>query len=240
MGAKGIFTIAESQPCPALAEVVERLKREFDPVQVGRWNFDIRQFRSTTSSTDGASRGAPAAPSFLQILSQPTRAGPLEVTVTTTVEAQSQTTISIPPDQVEGFLQLVASKLGGLWAPRPTLQVSGGSVYDLGEFFVRVGELRQAGSQVASRGLIVLIEEADQASSDENVSGGSISLAGPATRDENRVDGDVTAARDTLRNVWDSLQMEGAKEFIRAGPRDPGATRFDEAQLCCEALRLRS
>ena len=215
----------------------ERLKKEFGSTQIGRWNLELRQFRSTVQSADAASRGGVAAPSFLQVLSMSTRDGPPAVTVTTTIEAQPQTSIAIPPDQTENFLQLIASKLGGLWTPRPPLQVFRGSVFDLGEFLVRVGELRQAGSQNALRGLIVIIEEVDLAAQSEEYTAknGSCSAG-----DANGIGINSTISRDMLRSIWNSVHIEGAKEFIRAVPRDPEATRFDEAQHCCEALRLRS
>ena len=230
-----IFTVSENQH-PGLTEVVERLTRELDATPVGRWNLELLQFRSSASSTDAASRGGVAAPSFLQVLSLSTRTSLPEATVTTTIEAQPQSTIAIAPDQIGSFLQVVASKLGGLWAPRPPLQVSAGLVWDLGgEFFIRIGELRQAGNQTAPRGLIFVIEEVDSVSEGEQGAEDTKTV-----RDENGVADDLSVAQDVLRGVWNSFGIEGAKEFIRRSPRDPKASRFSEAQVYCEALRLRS
>ena len=209
--------------------------REFDAAAVGRWSLDLRQFRSTASSTEIASRSNVAAPGFLQILNLSTKAGLQEVTITTTIETQPPVTVAIPNGQTESFLQLVFAKLGGLWTPRPPLQVLG-SVYDLGDVSIRVGELRQLGSQTAPKGLILMIEEEENTSERDKETSADRASATTAKV----ANGEFSTARDKLQGIWNRLHIEGAKEFVREGTRDADAAKFDEAQLFCEALRLRS
>ncbi|KAI9659426.1 MAG: hypothetical protein M1821_001684 [Bathelium mastoideum] len=232
-GLYGIFTVPENQPRPTLAEVEERVSRAFNCAPVGRWHLALRQFRSTVpSAVDAAPRGGAAAPTSLQVLSMSTGAGPPEVTVTSKVEGQPQTFSGIGSNQFESFLQLVTTKLGGLWTLRPPGQVASGSVYDIGEFLIRVGELRPAGSQTASRGLIVMIEEVESPLPED--------WKGPSDFGyTDYLDPDSTVGRDMLKEIWNRLHIGGAKEFFGSGPRGAKSGRYEEAQLVCEALRLR-
>jgi hypothetical protein len=54
------------------------------------------------------------------------------------------------------------------------------------------------------------------------------------------IDGKVETSLKLIRGICDSLDIKGAKEYFPPRPRDAKVAAFEEAQLWCEALRMRS
>lgn len=131
--------------------------------------------------------------------------------------------MAIPAHQNDAFLQLLLGKLGALWAPRAAVQVPVGIGYDLGDFTVRLGELKAVGAQAVSRGFVVCIAAVGEIGQGDEEP--------PAVMDEAA----VADAQELVREVWSGLGVEGAREAIT---RDPGDAD-GEVKLWCEVLRLR-
>ena len=62
-------------------------------------------------------------------------------------------------EQSEDFFQFVSSRMGSTWERRPSLSVSDGRAYRIGEYVVRVGEVRQGtGSGAKRKGIAIEVE----------------------------------------------------------------------------------
>ena len=132
-------------------------------------------------------------------------------------ESNNETTniISIPSgSQTEEFVQLIMTRLGPLWTPRQVLQVSQGLAFEVGDFRVRLGELRQGQSGTQqTKGVVVEIEWMS-------------------------VDGiDCSTTQDNIKSFWTSLDIKDAKEYI--GVPD-FKDNFSNIRQWCKALRLRT
>lgn len=142
---------------------------------------------------------------------------------------QQSSTVAIPLQQMEPYSQLLNLKFGALWMYRMGSQVTAGASYSLGEFTVRLGELREKGGQMALRGTVVCIQTAKQESDDGD------SLPGQADADQ-----ELQAGQALVRDVWSRFSVPQAKETITSRPaaREPDEQAFDEVRLWCEALRF--
>ncbi|EKG11068.1 Mediator complex subunit Med20 [Macrophomina phaseolina MS6] len=141
------------------------------------------------------------------------------------------TSITIPWQQMEQYSQLLNLKFGALWMYRMGLQITGGASYSLGEFTVRLGELREKGGHMAMRGIVVCIQTAKQ----EPMDGPTQELLA----EQNDADEELRAGQALVRDIWASFGVSQAKETI--SPRPPRETNeqpFDEVHLWCEALRF--
>ena len=122
--------------------------------------------------------------------------------------------ISIPSGpHGEEFVQLTISKLGPLWTQRQTLSVINGQYFEVEDFRLRIGEVRQGqGGAQQNRGVVVEVERIGGAD-------------------------DWDTVEDDVKSFWAGLEFKGAKEFIRV----PGVeTDLANIRQWCEALRLRA
>lgn len=129
------------------------------------------------------------------------------------------TIIAIPSGlQSEEMVQLVVGKLSPLWSHRQTLHVGNGVAFEMEDFRVRVGEVRQ-GQTALVKGTIVEVEWLAAADGDS----------------EEQTDWDT--AQLVIRAFWDTLGIEGAREVIRV----PGSGNkgFDLVSQYCQLLRSR-
>ena len=157
--------------------------------------------------------------SYVAITSTPTpsqtRAGtPSSSNISTESSGEPATVVSIPSGaQSEDFIQLLVSKFGPLWTQRPSLGVGYGLAYEVGDYGVRVGELRQGvGSAQLVRGVVVQVE----------------------WKEGN--EGDWGEAEGLIRGFWETLGVKGAREILQV----PGMDKGDEnVRQWCEVLRLR-
>lgn len=129
------------------------------------------------------------------------------------------TIIAIPSGlQSEEMVQLVVGKLSPLWSHRQTLHVGNGVAFEMEDFRVRVGEVRQ-GQTALVKGTVVEVEW----------------LAAADVDSEEQTDWDT--AQLVIRAFWDTLGIEGAREVIRI----PGSGNkgFDLVSQYCQFLRSR-
>ncbi|KAF6225228.1 hypothetical protein HO133_010425 [Letharia lupina] len=119
------------------------------------------------SLTNGVDKAKPPGPRFLQILSLSHHAPRTFVAITTThsasqIKAATPASSNISAEAASGepatiisiaagpsseeFIQLIISKFGPLWQQRQILSAGYGHAFEIGDFRVRVGELRQGGS----------------------------------------------------------------------------------------------
>ena len=135
-------------------------------------------------------------------------------------EEERPAVITAVPSGPEGeaLVELIRTKMSPLWAQKPTTFVKEGIVYEVADFRVRVGELKQ-GQQAQVRGCLVEIEWLG--------SGGEV-------LDE----GDWDVAEGAIRAFWERLDVKGGKEFIRV----PGVGKgdLDLVRQYTELLRLRN
>ncbi|KAB2574743.1 Mediator complex subunit med20 [Lasiodiplodia theobromae] len=228
MAVTAVYFIAAGHNAPSLADLTDRLIRAYDPVPAGNWGLHHRVFRSTPQNTTDKS-----PPHFQHVLGlghYPDRAfvhiaGPDQQPES----PQESSTVAIPLQQMEPYSQLLNLKFGALWMYRMGSQVTAGASYSLGEFTVRLGELREKGGQMALRGTVVCIQTAKQESDDGD------SLPGQADADQ-----ELQAGQALVRDVWSRFSVPQAKETITSRPaaREPDEQVFDEVRLWCEALRF--
>lgn len=133
------------------------------------------------------------------------------------------TIISIPSGPPsEEFIQLIVSKFGPLWQQRQILAVASGQGFEIGDFRVRVGEVKQGtgggGTQVV-RGAVCEIEW----------------VGGDDEEDEKMEDWD--AAEAVIRALWEGLGVRGARSVFNV----PGLSQGDGGvRQWCEIMRLRA
>ena len=131
----------------------------------------------------------------------------------------ASTIIAIPSGlQSEEMVQLIVGKLSPLWTHRQTLHVSNGVAYEMEDFRVRVGEVKQ-GQNVQAKGTVVEVE----------------CLAGVDGAPEEEIDWETGEL--IIREFWDTLGIEGAREVIRVP--ESGSRAFDLVNQYCQLLRIR-
>lgn len=124
------------------------------------------------------------------------------------------------------FVQFLATKLAPLWTMLKMARVANGLSYEVGDFRIRVGELRQGmGSSQVLRGIIVEINWAG----DGGGGVGGRGEGGVSDRTEDEVEG-------VIKGFWEELGVKGAKEVFQvAGFAEGNGT----VRQWFEMLRLR-
>lgn len=119
------------------------------------------------------------------------------------------------------FVQFLVTKLAPLWTLLKIVSVANGPAYEVGDFRVRVGELRQGvGSSQVLRGIVVEISWAGN--------GG-----GSGAEDSDRMEEEVEGV---IKGFWEPLGITGAKEVFQvAGFAEGNGT----VRQWLEMLRLR-
>ena len=201
-----LTTLYDPSPLPSWA-LSHRLFRETPSAQAS--------IQPSSSLTNGVDKPKPPGPRFLQIVSLSHHA-PRTYVVITSTHAASQTRagtpassnisaeaasgepatiISVPPGQsTEDFIQLIISKFGPLWQQRQILNSSNGHAFEIGNFRVRVGELRQSGSGGGQMGRGAVCEVAWVGEDAEQ--GGENWEVGEAV----------------VKGFWEGLALRGARE----------------------------
>lgn len=140
-----------------------------------------------------------------------------------------------------------------LWCHRHTVSVPSGPVYDVGDFRVRIGDVRQTQPVARLRGTIVeiewrgpsvlssistagrrlLLESASTPSQKRSEDGANYSRIVEETDlaalelEDSDVDAELVAAADLIRDFWARLGIDGAKEAILV----PGVGKEIKARL---------
>lgn len=125
--------------------------------------------------------------------------------------------ISIPQGaSSEEFIQLILLKFGPLWQARQMLNVKEGQAFEIGDFRVRLGEIKQGvgGGAQTGRGALCEVEWTGGEGVEEDWEGGGAAIAG----------------------FWEGLGITGAKKVFDV----PGLVEGEgSVRQWCEILRVR-
>ena len=106
------------------------------------------------------------------------------------------------------------ARLGPLWTLRQVLQVSEGYAFEVDDFRIRLGEVKQGqGGPQQTKGIVV---ELEWLSGDEN---------------------DWTTAEEVIKSFWSTLDIKGTRDHIKVPGLGDG---FGNIRQWFEALRLRT
>ncbi|KAL8998670.1 MAG: hypothetical protein Q9169_002331 [Polycauliona sp. 2 TL-2023] len=214
-------TSADTSPLP---DIVDRLTTHYDPSILPRWSLRQRLFRSTPAPRSAADDVPPIPARHLQILSLPDRPNDSLVVITQssvpsdTATVEAADVISLPAGQsTDDFTQLLMTRLSPLWQQRQLLAVVEGLAYQIGEFRIKAGELRQGvgGAQLV-RGVVVEVVHSGE---DEGAQ-------------------DRSQTEDMITAFWDELGVSEAKEF-RAGGENKVEDGFEDVRLWSALLMLK-
>ncbi|KAI9823034.1 MAG: hypothetical protein M1832_002688 [Thelocarpon impressellum] len=222
MAMTGLYFVpdaAGSSASAVMPALVDRLGRKYNPSPLSRWNLEHRLMRSTVASTSTSSSSV----RYLQLLSLSHRPGRSYINVTPP-QSQSQgpsqaATVALPsadvksheqpagamvavpaPGQADELSHLLTTKMGPLWTSRQSLLVSHGAAFELEDFRVRLGELRQAQGAQMSRGVIIEVEWLGDSDGDGE---------GEETADA------WETGELAIRAFWDALGLQGGRSYIR-------------------------
>ncbi|KAL2870819.1 uncharacterized protein BJX67DRAFT_344707 [Aspergillus lucknowensis] len=265
----GVFFIPSNpNASTSLATVTERLNSAFgkEPALVGRWALEHKLMRDTPSCLPPSAAQRQSTPKLTQFLSlthypnhgfiyasQPSNndVGPSASTSTpnpSSSQSSQPTGVAMPmimatvPLQSTGAIyQHFVYACQPFWCHRHTVTVLGGMVYEIGDFRVRVGDVRQTQPVARVRGTVVEIEwrgpalvttlsalyqskrqESGQASNpyswrdeknDEDEDSG-IDLAFSDGVEEADIDAEYAVTASLIREFWAELGVEGAREAI--------------------------
>ena len=206
-----LYFIAQSQGnTPTYQLLLERLSRlasSANGTSLPPWQL-IHHLCVDTSSLlpSNPSGPSPIHPRrYLQFLALPhhrqgsmyigasSREEPKQVSNTKPSESRGNgmTIISVPRTQVEDFFQTVQKKMEPLWSYRMAIRVDNGLGYEIGDWKIRIGEVRQmSAGQPRPRGVVV-----------------EVALGSDTEEDENSKD-------EMFKGVWEQLGLQGGKVFI--------------------------
>ena len=215
--------------------IAEKLSSQYEPTPLPRWTLEHRLMRETPRTVPSTGDDKASTSRYLQFLSlshrpgrsyiaisapqAQTRAGTPASSVGDSANGEAPATIIAIPSglQSEEMVQLVVGKLSPLWSHRQTLHVGNGMAFEMEDFRIRIGEVRQ-GQGALVKGTVVEMEW----------------LASPGGDLEER---DWDTAQLVIRAFWETLGIDGAREVIRvSGSGDKG---FDLVSQYCQLLRFR-
>ncbi|KZF21713.1 hypothetical protein L228DRAFT_261852 [Xylona heveae TC161] len=252
MSITGLFFIPSSPQAATYQQVVDRLTRSYDDVElVGRWALEHRLMRETAPSLPAVNGKAPPFRylHFLNLSHQPGRSfvgvsgpsarkqqpqqqavgpdamgGVVPQEPAVILVPAPATILTLPQGQSGDLIQLVASKLGPLWTNRHTLHVQPGVAYATSDFVVRVGEVKQ-GVTGPPRG--VLVEITYQA---DDTSGSSEQKVDPS---------EWAAGQAIIKAFWQNLNIQGSRDYAATTPGVGAGLGWDLERQYFELLKLR-
>jgi hypothetical protein len=130
---------------------------------------------------------------------------------------------TVPPAAYKTLFQHFTYACQPFWCHRLTVAVPNGVVYDVGDFRVRMGDVRQTFPTVRARGTIVEIEWRGPSVVDSLSTGVRSGSPGDADSgidvsfcalEEADVDAEYGATASLIREFWGRLGIEGAREAI--------------------------
>ncbi|KAI9669569.1 MAG: hypothetical protein M1817_004612 [Caeruleum heppii] len=223
---------ASTSPPLTLSTLADRLTKDYRPTPAGRWTLEHRLLRETVP-----------LPRFLQILSLSHHPGRtfLNITpppTTSATQGQSQSSsptvkapqekeqglasaiVAIPaPSQSDEYCHLLTTKMGPLWTFRQTITVNNGLTFDLEDFRIRLGEVKQ-GQAALTRGLVIEVEWLADSPAELGHSPWGL--------------GEMA-----IRGIWDTLGLKDGREYLKVAGVEDNPHSLDIARQYCELLRLR-
>ena len=220
-------------------DILSRLTSYYNPLPLPPWTLSHRLFRETPTGP-GAEKSKAKGQRYLQTLTLSYHAPRTYVAITTTnapaqtragtpassnisaneaISGEPAVMVSIPSGlPSEEFVQLVVSKFSPLWQPRQTLSVPHGHSFDVGDFRIRFGELRQGSGGGAQMGRGTVVEVQWNGSDEE---GGE----------------DWESAEAVIGSFWDGLGIRGAKKVFWVPGLGDGEGSIRQ---WCDILRIRA
>jgi hypothetical protein len=235
-----IFAVTDAAHVNQLEQLNDRFLNLYNPNPLGPWGLEHRLLRAADAPTTSDSKTQPRYLEILTLLHRPGKAfvaidGPSAVEKPNGAGEKAvkigDSVIAIPAQQRDEFYRMIVNKMAALWTPRMMLGIQNGMAYDIGEYIVRMGELKQVTAQNTTRALIVCIQ----------------SNAGPGqeTKLTQRPDADTGAKeeqewqlrKEEVQKFWKTFGIEGAREAYYVSKL--GDDEFEEIRLWCDVLRLR-
>ncbi|KAL2809702.1 mediator complex, subunit Med20 [Aspergillus granulosus] len=264
-----VFFIPSNPNAPtALATITERLNSAFgeEPALLGRWGLEHKLMRDTPSCLPPSTLQRQTVPKLMQFLwlyhypthgfiyaSQPldngnSPAGATANTAPSSLQSSQAAAVTppmimttVPHQSTASLYQHFVYACQPFWAPRHTVTVQGGMVYEIGDFRVRVGDVRQTQPAVRVRGTVVEIEWRgpslastlsalyqsrkqktgkasgsysfnEEESEVDDDSG--IGMAFPDSVEEADIDAEYAVTASLIRDFWAKLGVDGAREAI--------------------------
>ncbi|CAG8045597.1 unnamed protein product [Penicillium salamii] len=209
------FVPSNPNASTALPQITERLRSSFPDEEltpVGRWGLEQKLLRDTPGLIPPQNT-KPPIPRYMQFLSlshypthgfvytsepekQPPTDQPLPMVMT-----------SVPPPAFATLFQHFTYACQPLWTHRLTLAVPNGVVYDVGDFRVRLGDVRQTFPTARVRGTVVEIEWR----------GPSIVEGEFAGIQEEDADAEYAATEELIREFWGKLGIQGREAILVPG-----------------------
>jgi hypothetical protein len=207
-----------------LPKLIERLYQAFQPRDLGVWKLDYAQSKSVTTAEDKL----PARFKHVLQLSHFKRGVVIAIEDPTSrstgikfegsksyVSSGGLSIATIPVSQKDAYNTLFATKFAALWQPRSVFSITNGHAFEVGDFTVRLGELRAAGSGSGVRSVIVSIQSPSE---------------GTALGEK-----DCAAIKSMITALWTAFGVgsEGVKETWGFGSEE------SQIKAWCEILKLR-
>ncbi|PWY87738.1 hypothetical protein BO70DRAFT_332906 [Aspergillus heteromorphus CBS 117.55] len=252
-----------------LATITERLHTALadEPTLIGRWFLEHKLMRDTPSCVPASASQRQLQPRYMQFLSlsfhsnhgfiytsqtpgngtqhPPTAGNPASTTPNPSNPAQSSSSgpmimTTVPLPSCSALFQHFGYACQPLWCHRHTVTVPAGVVYDVGDFRVRIGDVRQTQPAVRVRGTVVEIEyrgpslvdsisaqslarkaRAAQmgpafatALDDDDDDDSGVDMAFAEGIEDADVDAEYAASAALIREFWARLGVDGAREAI--------------------------
>jgi hypothetical protein len=134
--------------------------------------------------------------------------------------AESQMVMTtVPPSSYGTLFQHFVYAAQPFWAHRLTMAVPAGVVYEVGDFRVRMGDVRQTYPMARVRGTVVEIEWRGPSVVESVAVGAGLGEdegidVGFAGIEEADIDAEYAATAELIREFWARLGFEGAREAI--------------------------
>lgn len=241
--------------------MTERLRAAFTDEEltpVGRWGLETKLLRDTPGLLPASSNSnkKPPNPRYMQFLSlthypthgfiytseppekaaQASQAGPVNGIAPDHSPTPPMVMTTIPPSSYGTLFQHFTYACQPFWTHRLTLAVPNGVVYDIGDFRVRLGDVRQTFPTARVRGTVIEIEwrgpsvvaaipvEREDGSFVSNAQGvdadadpvSDIDISTSAI-EESDIDAEFTATASLIREFWARLGVEAREAILIPG-----------------------
>jgi hypothetical protein len=223
---------------PALTERLRAAYPEQDIVPIGRWALEHKLMRDTPGLLPQS--GKASKPRYMQFLSlshypshgfistsEPEAPHPASTPHSNPAQiapqgagggtGESMVMTTVPPSSYNTLFQHFVYAAQPFWAHRLTMAVPAGVVYEVGDFLVRMGDVRQTYPTARVRGTVVEIEwRGPSVVEGLGVGGGDEDGFGFGFEgvEEADVDAEYLATAELIREFWNRLRFEGAREAI--------------------------
>lgn len=235
------FLPTQGVEAPHSQDILNRLNSYYNPSPLPPWSLTHRLFREMpTGPQTTLEKGKATGQRYLQILALSHHAPQTHIAITTTnapaqtragtpassnvsagaesISGEPATIISIPSGlATEDFIQLAVMKLGASWQQRQTLNVVHGHALEVGDFRIRVGDVRQGSGGGAQNGRGTVVE---------------VQWVGSEEGEE-----DWESAEAVIGSFWDGLGVRGARKVFWV----PGLAEGEgSVRQWCDILRIRT